>query len=177
MILITHCVVLSCVCEKPLHCDLVDLVTQPKQFKRNTLDHHCLLSTAHSATEWQNGSHLLFIAFSQMWIHYFDSTLYNFLSFSLVQIGRGAVGPSKLLCNTTRRNENETQTVPVVLETSVDGGSKPGCYREHWHTVVGVIRMPAPWLIHENKAEKSVKEFIIYVSGSLLFWMWNTPSR
>lgn len=83
----------------------------------------------------------------------------------------------KLLCDTTRRNENETQTVPVVLETSVDGGSQPGCYREHWHSVVGVIRMPAPWLIHENKPEKSLEEFIVYVAGSLLICLWNTPSR
>lgn len=56
------------------------------------------------------------------------------------------------------------KTLPVVLDTSQNGGSKPSCYREQKRSIVGVAHILAPWLIHGEKTPKESFEF----QGSLL---------
>lgn len=42
------------------------------------------------------------------------------------------------------REKIKLKTLPVVLDTSQNGGSKPSCYREQRRSIVGVVHILAP---------------------------------
>lgn len=112
-----------------LHCDGLALFLLPGGHKR------------------QPESHLLFM------------TLYN-----VKDATKGSERPKcysevRVCCGAIRQREYETQTFPTFLDTSQDGGSKPGCLRDQRQCVVGVTHIAAPWLIHAGNRWKNHLNF------------------